>query len=177
MKAAFAFRETGLIGLEDPGSHSAWGHVRVCRPRPSSWPGLGSSHAPSATGPGVRLLYLGYHAMPEKGHVWGVLLPRSRLLSGREGCWLHSGRQASSGLRTPAAIFLGVTSLRAGPAPLPGLGLGLATPLAPLAQGSGCCTWVTMLGPKRAMRGVCSLPEAAFLSGRAGCWLHSGRQA
>ena len=67
------------MGLEDRGSHSARGHVRVCRPRPSSGPGLGSSHAPSATSLGVGLLYLGYHARPEKGHVWGVQPPRSSL--------------------------------------------------------------------------------------------------
>ena len=57
-----------------PGSH-----VPAGRPRPSSQPGLGSSHAPSATGPGFGLLYLGYHARPEKGHVWGVQLPGSSL--------------------------------------------------------------------------------------------------
>ena len=121
------------MGLEDTGSHFAGGHVPAGRPRPSSQPGLGSSHAPSATGLGVGSQYLGFHTRPEKGHAWGVQPPRSSLLSGREGCWLHSGRQASSGLRAPAAILPGVTSPLAGPAPLPGLALGLATPLAPLA--------------------------------------------
>ena len=29
-----------------------------------------------------------------QGHVWVVQPPRSSLLSGREGCWLHSWRQA-----------------------------------------------------------------------------------
>ena len=57
------------------------------------------------------------------------------------------------------------------PHPLPGLGLGLSTPLAPLARGSGRCIWVTTLGPKRATRGGSSLPEAAFRVGvkAAGC--------
>ena len=67
------------MGPEDPGS-------------PSSWPGLVSSHAPSTTGPGFGSLYLGYHARPEKGHVWGSSLPEAAFLSGCEGCWLHSGR-------------------------------------------------------------------------------------
>ena len=44
------------------------------------------------------------------------------------------------GLETPGAILPGVTSLLAGPATLPGPGLGLATPLAPLPRGSGRCT-------------------------------------
>ena len=47
------------------------------RPHPSSRPGLVSSHAPSATGPGVGSLYLGYHARPEKGYVWGFSLPEA----------------------------------------------------------------------------------------------------
>ena len=49
-----------------------------------------------------------------------------------------------------------------GPAPLPNLVLGLATPLAPPPRGSGLCTWVTRLGPKRATGGGSSLSEAAF---------------
>ena len=63
--------------------------------------------------------------------------------------------------------------MRAGPAHLPGPGLGLATPLAPPARGLGCCTWVTTLGPKRAMCGGSRFPEAAFLVGvkAAGCIL------
>ena len=81
------------MGLEDPGSHSAGGHVPFRGPRPSSQPGLGSSHAPSATGPGVWSLYLGPHARPEKGNVSGVKPPRSSLQSGRKDCWLHPGRQ------------------------------------------------------------------------------------
>ena len=83
-----------MIGLEDPGSHCAGGHVPTARPRPSSRPWLGSSHAPSATGPWVGSQYLGYHVRLEKGHVCVVQPPRSSLPSGREGCWLHSGRQA-----------------------------------------------------------------------------------
>ena len=57
------------------------------------------------------------------------------------------------GLEDPGRHLLGVTSPCTGPAPLPGPGLGLATPLAPLARGSGRCTWVTTLGPERATRG------------------------
>ena len=79
------------------------------------------------------------------------------------------------GLEDHGRHLPGVTSPRTGPFPLPGPGLGLATPLAPLARGSGRCIWVTTLGPKRATVGGSSLPEAAFLSGREGCWLHSGR--
>ena len=63
------------MGLEDPGSHSCRGHVPARWPRLSSRPRLGSSHALSATSPGVVSLYLGYQARPEKGHVWGVQPP------------------------------------------------------------------------------------------------------
>ena len=75
------------------------------------------------------------------------------------------------GLEDPGSHSPRVTSLCAGPAPLPRQGLSLATPLAPLARGSGRCTWVTTLGPKRAMRWGSSLPEAVFQVGvkAAGC--------
>ena len=66
------------------------------------------------------------------------------------------------GLEVPAAILPVVTSPLAGPAPLPGRGLGLATPLAPPARDLGRLSWVTTLGPKRATCGGSSLPEAAF---------------
>ena len=75
------------------------------------------------------------------------------------------------GLEDPGAILAGVTFPRAGPASLPGPGLGLATPLVPPARGSFRCIWVTKLGPKRATREGSSLPEAAFRVGvkAAGC--------
>ena len=75
------------------------------------------------------------------------------------------------GLEDPIRHLQVVTSRRTSPAPLPGPGLGLATPLAPLSGGSGHCTWVNTLGPKKATRGGSSLPEAAFQVGvkAAGC--------
>ena len=66
------------------------------------------------------------------------------------------------GLEDPGSPSPRVTSLCAGPVSLPGLGLSLATPLAPLARELGRCTWVNTLGPKRATCGESSLPEAAF---------------
>ena len=54
-------------------------------------------------------------------------------------------------LEDPGSHTGGVKSPLAGPAPLPGPGLGLATPLAPLSRGSGLCTWVTTLGPAAAI--------------------------
>ena len=164
-----AFRETSLVGFGGPGRHVARGQLPARRPRPSSRPGLGSGHATSAICP---VLGSGtcYHARPEKGHVWGVQPPQSSLPSGREDCRLHSGRQAWSGLGALAAMWPGVSSPRAGPAPPPGPGLGLATPLAPPARGWGVVP-VTTLGPKRATRGASSLPKAAFRVGAktAGC--------
>ena len=53
------------------------GHVPLRRPRPSSQPGLGSSHAPSATGTGVGSLYLCCHARPGKGHTCWSILPEA----------------------------------------------------------------------------------------------------
>ena len=69
------------------------------------------------------------------------------------------------GLEDPGLHLPGITSPLTGPAPLPGPGLGLATPLAPLARVSGRCTRVTTRGPKRATCGGSSLPEAAFRVG------------
>ena len=64
------------------------------------------------------------------------------------------------GLEDPGRHLQGVTSPCAGPAPLSSLGLGLATPLAPLVQGSGLGTWVTTLGPEKATRvGPASLKQ------------------
>ena len=55
--------------------------------------------------------------------------PRNCLPREREDCWLLPKRQAGLRLRTPAAMWPGLTSPSISPAPLPGLGLGLATPL------------------------------------------------
>ena len=68
------------------------------------------------------------------------------------------------GLEDPGRHQQGVTSPCAGHSPRPGPGLGLATPLAPLAQwlGPGHCTWVNTQGPKKATCGGSSPPEAAF---------------
>ena len=63
------------------------------------------------------------------------------------------------GLEDPGRDLQGVTSPFAGPAPLPSPGLGLATPLAPLAGVSGHCTWVNTLGPKKATRGGTASPK------------------
>ena len=158
-----------------PWPHAARGQLPARRPRPSSRPGLGSGHAPSATGPGLGGGTC-YHARPEKGHAWGVQPPQSSLPSGREDCRLHSGRQAWSGLGALAAMWPGVSSLRAGPAPPPGPGLSLATPLAPPARGWEVVP-VTTPGPKKATCGGVQPPRSSLPSGREGCWLHSGRQA
>ena len=118
----------------------------------------------------VGSLYLGYHASPEKVHTWGSSLPEAAIQVGVK--LLVAFRETGLiGLEDPGCHLPGVTSLFAGPAPLPGPGLGLATPLGPLARGSGCYTWVTTLGSKRATRGGSSLPESGFRVGvkAAGC--------
>ena len=71
------------------------------------------------------------------------------------------------GLEEPGRHLLGVTSPCAGPAPLSSPGLGLATPLAPLVQGSGQGPWVTTLGPEKATRGGPASPkQPSQLAGR-----------
>ena len=71
------------------------------------------------------------------------------------------------GLQDPGRHLLGFMLPCAGPAPLPGPGLGLATPLAPPVKASGRCTCVTTLGPKRATRGgPASLKQPSKLAGR-----------
>ena len=100
------------------------------RPCPSSWPGLGSSHAPSGMVPGVRSLFLCHHARPEKGHAWGSSLPEAAFRVGLKTAGCIPGDRLDRAWGTPGAILPWVTSPHAGPAPLPNPGLGLATPLA-----------------------------------------------
>ena len=65
------------------------------------------------------------------------------------------------GLRTPDAIYLGSRPLSPAP-PLFPPGLGSSQAISATCRGSGCCTWVTTLGPERATCRGCSLSEAAF---------------
>ena len=69
--------------------------------------------------------------------------------------------------------LLGVTSPCPGHAPLPGPGLGLATPLAPLARGFGSLKLGYHARPEKGHTWGSSLPEAPFQVGvkAAGCIL------
>ena len=60
---------------------------------------------------------------------------RNSLLREREDCGLLPRRQGGLHLGTPAAMCQGLTSKSVSTAPLPGPGLGLATPLAAPARG------------------------------------------
>ena len=64
-----------------------------------------------------------------------VQAPQNSLPREREDCGLLPRRQAGLHLGTPAAMWPGLTSPSVSPAPLPGLGLGLATPLVAPARG------------------------------------------
>ena len=66
------------------------------------------------------------------------------------------------GLEDPGRHLQGVTSPFAVPAPLPGPGLGLATPLAPLWPGVGSLYLGYHARPKKGHTWGSSLPEAAF---------------
>ena len=65
----------------------------------------------------------------------GVHAPQNSLPRERENCGLLPRRKAGLRLGTPAAMWPGLTSPSISPAPLPGPGLGLATPLAAPARG------------------------------------------
>ena len=75
------------------------------------------------------------------------------------------------GLEDPCRHLQGVTSPCAGHAPLPGPGLGLATPLVPLARGFVSLYLGYHARPNKGHAWGSSLPEAAFQVGvkAAGC--------
>ena len=65
-------------------------------------------------------------------------------------------------LGTPAALWPGLTSPSDSPAPLPGLGLGLATPLAGPAQGWDQMDLLAHANPKEGRAWGSSRPETVF---------------
>ena len=65
-------------------------------------------------------------------------------------------------LGTLAAMWPGLTSPSVSPAPLPGLGLGLATPLAALARGWDRLDLLADAKPKEGRAWGCTLPETFF---------------
>ena len=96
---------------------------------------------------------------PKEGHAFGVLPPRNSLLREREDCGLLPRRQAGLRLGTPTTMWPRLTSPSVSPAPLPGPGLDLATPLAAPARG---WDWLDLLAdakPKRATHGGPAAPK------------------
>ena len=108
----------------------------------------------------------------------GVQGRRSRIPSVRVNCWLLPRRRTWPSLGTPAAaMLLGVTSPNVSLAPLPGPGLGLATPLAFHVRAIGLAFPAhPVLVPKRPRVGV-QLPRSSIQSGREDCWMLPRRRA
>ena len=138
--------------LEDPGRHLLGVMSPCAGPTTLPGPGLGlatplaslvqgSGRCTWVTTLGPERSTRGGPASPKQPSEWAL-----RLL---DAFW----ETGLFGLEDPGRHLMGVTSPCAGTAPLPSPGLGLATPLAPLARGSGLCTWVTTLAPDRATRG------------------------
>ena len=92
----------------------------------------------------------------------GVHPPRNSLPREREDCWLLPKRQAGLRLGTPDAMWSGLTSKGVSPAPLPGPGLGLATPLAAPARGWDRLYLLADAKPKEGRAQGCTLPETVF---------------
>ena len=92
----------------------------------------------------------------------GVQPPRNSLLREREDCWLLPKRQAGLRLGTPDAMWSGLTSKGVSPAPLPGPGLGLATPLAAPARGWDPLDLLADTKPKEGNAWGCTVPETDF---------------
>ena len=92
----------------------------------------------------------------------GVHPPQNTLLREREDCGLLPKRQAGLRLRTPASLWPGLTSPRVSPAPLPGPGLGLATPLAAPARGWDRLDLLAHAKPKEGRAWGSSSPKTVF---------------
>ena len=92
----------------------------------------------------------------------GVHPPRNSLPREREDCGLLPKRQAGLRLRTPAAMWPRLTSPSVSPAPLPGPGLRLATPLAAPAQGWDRLDLLADAKPKEGRAWGSSRPETVF---------------
>ena len=153
-----AFRETGLIGLEDPGCHLPGVTSPFAYPAPLPGPGLGlaTTLAPPAWG-SCRCTWVTTLG-PKRATRGGPASPKQP--SQLAGSLLVAFQETGLiGLEDPGRHLQGVTSPFAGPAPLPSPGLCLATPLAPPIKGSGHCTCVTTLGPERATRAGPASPK------------------
>ena len=87
---------------------------------------------------------------------------RNSLLREREDCGLLPRRQAGLRLGTPAAMWPGLTSPSISPAPLPGPGLSLATPLAAPARGWDRLDQLAHAKPKEGSAWGSSRPETVF---------------
>ena len=92
----------------------------------------------------------------------GVHPQRNSLLSEREDCGLLPKRQAGLRLRTPATMWPGLMSPSISPAPLPGPGLGLATPLAAPARGWDQLYLLADAKPKEGRAWGSSRPKTVF---------------
>ena len=92
----------------------------------------------------------------------GVQLPRNSLPREREDCRLLPRRQAGLRLGTAAAMLPGLTYPSISPAPLPGPGLGLATPLAASARGLDPLDLLADAKPKKGGAWGSSHPETVF---------------
>ena len=89
----------------------------------------------------------------------GVQPPQNSFPREHEDCGLLPRRQAGLRLGTLAAMWPGLTCPSISPAPLPGPGLGLATPLAAPAQGWDRLYLLADTKPKRAAHGGPAAPK------------------
>ena len=87
---------------------------------------------------------------------------RNSLLREREDCELLPRRQAGLRLGTLAAMWPGLTSPSISPEPLPGPGLGLATPLAAPARGWDPLDLLADANPKEGRAWGSCRPETVF---------------
>ena len=92
----------------------------------------------------------------------GVHPARNSLLREREDCGLLPRRQGGLHLGTPAAMCQGLTSKSVSPAPLPGPGLVLATPLTAPARGWDPLDLLVDAKPKEGNAWGCTMPETVF---------------
>ena len=92
----------------------------------------------------------------------GVQAPQNSFPREREDCGLLPRTQAGLCLGTLAAMSPGLTSPSVSPAPLPGPGLSLATPLAAPARGWDRLDLLAHAKPKVGSTWGSSRPETVF---------------
>ena len=132
-------------------------------PAPLPSTGLCLAMPPSIPGLGIGLAVPACPLLVRKGPRVGGQPPQSRLMSECEDYWLLPRRRTCPSQGTPAAgLFPGVTSASIHTAPLPSLGLGLATISISWPGSRIGCTRSSMLCPKKGRKWMSSHPEAAF---------------